>query len=94
MMASLDGVGHDLHGRQVGLGVILTLEIYRRVLATESPDFRLPREAVDSTFWGKISGVVGKEYSGKTERLKTAVNKLSDKDEWDRYREWYEENRQ
>ncbi|HUW34449.1 MAG TPA: iron-containing alcohol dehydrogenase, partial [Planctomycetota bacterium] len=37
MMSSIDGEPHDLHGRQVGVGTVLAAEVYRRVLAVESP---------------------------------------------------------
>ena len=37
MLSSIDGRPHDYHGRQVGIGAILTAELYSRVLAVESP---------------------------------------------------------
>ncbi|HOF18454.1 MAG TPA: iron-containing alcohol dehydrogenase, partial [Phycisphaerae bacterium] len=46
MLAVAAGGEHDLHGRQVGVGTILMCELYRRVLAVESPKFRTPPEQI------------------------------------------------
>jgi glycerol-1-phosphate dehydrogenase [NAD(P)+] len=94
MMSSLDGVEHDLHGRQVGIGTVLASEVYRRVLATESPEFVVqPAEGsrngatgVDERFWGKLAGQMAQEYAGKAERLLLVREKLARKDAWDRLR--------
>lgn len=86
MTAMSRGLEHDLHGRQVGIGTILTSELYRRVLATESPEFVEPQESVDREYWGNLADVVAPEYAGKTERLHEAVDVLSRGDAWDRLR--------
>ncbi len=83
MMSSLDGVAHDLHGRQVGIGTVLASELYRRVLAVESPQFLDPIEAVDRNFWGPLADVVEAEYVEKIPRLHQAVAKLSTGGAWD-----------
>lgn len=87
MLSSVDGAAHDLHGRQVGLGTILACELYRRVLATDSPRWADPPEAVDAPFWGPLAGVVAEHYQQKIERLHIAREKLSRGDTWDRIRD-------
>ncbi len=83
MMSSVDGHEHDLHGRQVGVGTIIASEIYARVLALESPDFREPRTAIDRKFWGSLAPVVAEHYRKKLERLQKAGEILSRKNAWD-----------
>jgi glycerol-1-phosphate dehydrogenase [NAD(P)+] len=86
MMSTLDGVPHDLHGRQVGLGTIICSEVYRRVMELESPDFVEPCLTVDLGFWGKLDKEIEREYSGKIERLKLARKKLLAGNNWDNFR--------
>ncbi len=87
MMASVDFRPHDLHGRQVGVGTILTSELYRRILATESPRFVEVPEGVDRPFWGPVADNVAAEHAQKVPRLHEAREKLSQGDAWDRLRE-------
>jgi len=87
MMSSVDGADHDLHGRQVGVGTILASELYRRVLATESPRLTEPVGEVDRPFWGPLAGVVAEQYAQKLDRLAQAREKLSRPGAWDRLRE-------
>lgn len=86
MMSSLDGVPHDLHGRQVGLGTVLASEIYRRVISLESPGFSLPAMDIDREFWGVLGDEIETSYAQKMERLQKAVEILSRGDSWDRLR--------
>ena len=44
MLADLDGVEHDLHGRQVGVATILAAALYEKLVAMERPVFE-PRVA-------------------------------------------------
>jgi len=85
MQAALRGEEHDLHGRQVGLGTILAAEIYRRVMALESPRFADPPAAVDARYWAALTPAVADEYGKKVERLREARTRLSA--EWDRLRD-------
>ena len=85
-MSSLDGTPHDLHGRQVGMGVVLCSEIYRRIIALESPDFSRAAMGMDKAFWGRLGDPVEIHYSQKIERLQKAVEVLSQGDVWDRLR--------
>jgi glycerol-1-phosphate dehydrogenase [NAD(P)+] len=86
MMSSLDGMPHDLHGRQVGLGTVLASEIYRRVINLESPGFYLPAMDIDGEFWGVLGDEIETNYAQKVERLQKAVEILSQGDSWDRLR--------
>jgi glycerol-1-phosphate dehydrogenase [NAD(P)+] len=87
MMSDLDGAAHDLHGRQVGVGSILCAELYRRVLAVESPQWTEPPGETDSAFWGRLAGPVAKEYAQKVPRLRQAADALRQGGAWDRLRE-------
>jgi glycerol-1-phosphate dehydrogenase [NAD(P)+] len=87
MMSSLDGVPHDLHGRQVGIGTILASEVYRRILNLESPDFSRASMDIDRAFWGGLAGEVESQFAPKVKRLHRAVEILSAGDSWDRLRE-------
>ena len=87
MMSSLDGVKHDLHGRQVGVGTILASELYRRVLAVEQPQLVEPVERIDRDFWGRLADVVEEQYLQKVPRLHQAVEMLAQPGTWDRLRE-------
>jgi glycerol-1-phosphate dehydrogenase [NAD(P)+] len=87
MMAELDGSGHDLHGRQVGVGSVLCAELYRRVLLTESPNVAEPAAEVDAAFWGRLTRPVAEQYAQKLPRLHRAVRLLSRGGTWDRLRE-------
>ncbi len=89
MMSALDGQPHDLHGRQVGVGTVLTSELYRRILALESPDFSHAERsiAVDRAFWGRMGDEVASHYAQKVARIRQAAATLSRGDTWDRVRE-------
>ena len=86
MMSGLDGRAHDLHGRQVGVGAVLTAELYRRVLAIESPQPVEPAGEIDGAFWGPLAGAMAGQYAQKAERLRAAAGKLVEGDTWDRLR--------
>ncbi len=91
MMSSLDGVPHDLHGRQVGVGTVLASALYRRIIGLESPDFSRAEavitQGIDEEFWGSLSGEVASHYAQKIARMREAVSILSRGDAWDRLRE-------
>ncbi|HAU37510.1 MAG TPA: hypothetical protein DCX07_07295, partial [Phycisphaerales bacterium] len=86
MLAVAAGGEHDLHGRQVGVGTILMCELYRRVLAVESPKFRAPPATIDARFWGKLAGAVAPCYAEKRPRLAVAAGALAKAGAWDRLR--------
>ncbi len=87
VMSSLDGLPHDLHGRQVGLGTVLCSELYRRVLEVESPDFRPPQETIDESFWGRLAGPIAALYTQKVPRLRAVQDRLTGKGAWDNLRQ-------
>lgn len=87
MMSMLDGVEHDLHGRQVGIGTVLTSEVYRKVLSVESPDFVEPITGIDTSLWGNIADLVNEEYQGKITRLNEAREFILKGNNWDMLRE-------
>lgn len=86
-LSSLDGIPHDLHGRQVGIGTIICSEIYRRLIALEQPDFSRVVSEIDWSFWGKLSSGVEEQYAEKIPRIHEAITILSKKDAWDNLRE-------
>lgn len=87
MMSTIRGVEHDLHGRQVGVGTIITAELYRRLLALESPVWDQERATVkDFGFWESMSGPVAEIYAPKAHRIGAAVQWLRSGD-WDSLRE-------
>jgi glycerol-1-phosphate dehydrogenase [NAD(P)+] len=81
MMSALDGRPHDLHGRQVGVGTVLAADLWRRVLAVESPALADAPAAVDEPFWGRLAPAVAEEYAAKAERLRCARADLTRR--WD-----------
>jgi glycerol-1-phosphate dehydrogenase [NAD(P)+] len=87
MMSALDGVEHDLHGRQVGVGTVMAAELYRRVLAVESPQLVDAPGQVDADFWGPLAGAVGEQYAQKADRLAAAKQTLSRGGTWDDLRQ-------
>jgi len=86
MLAPARGAEHDLHGRQVGVAAVLTAELYRRVLAVESPRLRDAAGGVDDRFWGPLAGAVADQYAQKLPRLADARQKLIRPDAWDNLR--------
>lgn len=86
MLAERDGVEHDLHGRQVGVGTILASEVYRRVLAVESPE-PLPQPVeVDRAFWGSLTDAVAEHYAEKLPRYQSAAKTITTGNTWDELR--------
>ncbi len=82
MMASLDGCPHDLHGRQVGVSTIITSELYRRMLAIESPRWTAPPTGIDEAFWGHLAPAIAAQYQQKLARLDQARQQLANPGVW------------
>lgn len=82
MMSGIDGVAHDLHGRQVGLGTIFSAAIYERILQIETPNCCPFPSDIDSTFWGSLAENVRQQYEQKKPMLKTMCEKLTDGKTW------------
>jgi glycerol-1-phosphate dehydrogenase [NAD(P)+] len=83
MIADLEGKTHDLHGRQVGVGTILSAALYERVLSIEKPEIRQVPPDIDENFWGPLSDVVREEYRKKLPKFRIAAEKLSETENWE-----------
>jgi glycerol-1-phosphate dehydrogenase [NAD(P)+] len=88
MMAEVRGESHDLHGRQVGVGTLLSAALFERLLAVENPDAgHLPPE-VDDAFWivPSVASAVREQYQAKRSRLELLRERIAQRDLWDRLR--------
>ena len=83
MMTSVNGVAHDLHGRQVGLGTLFASALYERVFRIKKPTCveGVP-PAVDNEFWGPLAGAVRQQYEQKIPSLEIMRRKLTDGQTW------------
>ncbi|WP_319550493.1 sn-glycerol-1-phosphate dehydrogenase [Desulfogranum marinum] len=82
MLAIRDNKKHDLHGRQVGVGSILSAAIYEKVMQLEKPFFYEVPQQVNQAFWGSLFPIVEKEYQQKLVRIKQAVDYLQQPANW------------
>ena len=82
MMSSVDGVAHDLHGRQVGLGTLFSSAIYDRIFQIDNPICHAPPADINSIFWGPLSESIRQQYEQKKTMLHILREKLSDDDTW------------
>jgi len=88
MMADVQGQRHDLHGRQVGLGTILSAALYERILAMERPVFAEVPRAVDRDFWAvpAVVEAVAKQYEAKRAHLEQARRRIAEQKTWEQLR--------
>jgi len=86
MRAELDQQPADLHGRQVGVGTILTAALYERVLATENPTFGVPSYTLDTAYWGTLAPAVATHFAAKQNHLSRVEERLSTGNAWDELR--------
>jgi len=88
MMAETRGESHDLHGRQVGIGTLLSAALFERVLAVESPDAGVLPPEVDEAFWTvpAVASSVRQQYAAKRPRLVLLGEKIRWRDLWDQAR--------
>jgi len=82
MMSSIDGVEHDLHGRQVGLGTIFASALYERIFKIDKPDCHHYPGNIDGAFWDSLAGNVREQYEQKIPKLQTICKKLADGKTW------------
>jgi glycerol-1-phosphate dehydrogenase [NAD(P)+] len=82
----VDGIPHDYHGRQVGLGTILACGLYERLLPMDTPDFQVRTEPTDAAYWRTLTEVVEEEHALKRIRAERAVAMLRTAGRWDRVR--------
>lgn len=88
MMAAVRNHEHDLHGRQVGLGTLLSAALYQRILAIESPEpVRLP-PVIDAGFWATptVCAAVTEQYQTKQQVLETVRQRIARAKTWDELR--------
>jgi glycerol-1-phosphate dehydrogenase [NAD(P)+] len=85
MVADARGAHHDLHGRQVGVGTIVSAALYERVLALESPEVGGLPEGIDPEYWGHpgLVEAVGQQYTAKRASVDRVRKALAAKDTWD-----------
>jgi glycerol-1-phosphate dehydrogenase [NAD(P)+] len=88
MMAEVRGGTHDLHGRQVGIGTLLSAALYERVLAMDSPVIRDMPARIDEQFWTAPSVVaaVTKQYETKRQSHELVRQKIANGPLWDQLR--------
>ena len=87
MMSANDGVAHDLHGRQVGLGTIFACALYERIAQIEKPEFKPIPSRIDAAFWGGRAGNVRDQYEQKTPSLGIIGEKLQRAEIWQAFLE-------
>ncbi|MBW1997391.1 MAG: sn-glycerol-1-phosphate dehydrogenase [Deltaproteobacteria bacterium] len=83
MMSLVDGVPHDLHGRQVGLGTIFACALYDRLLRVSRPRFCEMPDRIDRGFWGRLGESLEIQYGNKLENISRIKERLSRPDTWD-----------
>lgn len=85
MMSSVDGVAHDFHGRQVGLGTLFASALYERIFQIESPNCSALIPDIDRAFWGSIAASIDEQYQAKKATLETMRTKLADGITWQNF---------
>lgn len=88
MVAHLRGRPHDLHGRQVGVGTILSAALYERILRIDAPTLHALPDQIDRGFWkgDSVAEAVARQYADKKASLEAAARTLTDRRAWDRLR--------
>jgi len=88
MMAEVRGERHDLHGRQVGVGTLLSAALFERVLAQENPSPADLPAGVDDSFWvvPSVAAAVREQYEIKRQRLALVRQRIAQRGTWDRLR--------
>lgn len=87
MRAMAEGGGHDLHGRQVGVGTIVAAALYQQIFASAEPELRVPALILDHQGWGSAASAVAQHFKGKCARIEEAVAQLQARGAWDTLRE-------
>ncbi|HIJ56108.1 MAG TPA: sn-glycerol-1-phosphate dehydrogenase [Deltaproteobacteria bacterium] len=86
MMNLVDGVPHDLHGRQVGLGTVFAAALYDRLRNIDLPEYRDMPDSIDQGFWGRLAEPVETQYRDKLKKLPLIKDRLTAPDAWDHIR--------
>lgn len=82
MMALRDGVGHDLHGRQVGLGTITAAALYEKIFAMDEAAIVDWPAGIDEQFWGGLCDGVGAEFEAKKPLMARIAEQIRDGRVW------------
>jgi glycerol-1-phosphate dehydrogenase [NAD(P)+] len=82
MMALKDGLSHDLHGRQVGIGTITAAALYERLFAIDEPTIAEWPGRIDEQFWGGLRDGVAKEFDAKKPLMARIAEQISDGQLW------------
>lgn len=87
MSSEVEGTGHDLHGRQVGVATIFAAALYGELLALDAPAFEVPLTQLDPSVWGAAARSVEAEFTKKRHVMARAVERLREPGVWARIRE-------
>jgi glycerol-1-phosphate dehydrogenase [NAD(P)+] len=89
MIADMRGKGHDLHGRQVGVGTIFSAALYERLLNIDRPKFAELPERVDEDFWGvpTVVEAVKQQYLAKRPQLLIMRDRIAQQSIWQQAKE-------
>lgn len=84
MASFVQGREYDLHGRQVGLGVILSSLLYEHILQRDRLQLGDLPDDIDETFWKQphVIEAVREQYQQKQQSIKQVKDKLSDPAQW------------
>jgi glycerol-1-phosphate dehydrogenase [NAD(P)+] len=82
MLAHVDGAGHDLHGRQVGVATIFAAALYQRICALETLELRPAVAPLDRALWGSIADAVAAEHAKKSASAQAACAALAAPGTW------------
>ena len=77
MMASRDGIEHDLHGRQVGVATIFCAALYERLWQDNMQAFAEEiMGAGDDGFWGPLEQAIAPYRDAKKKRVEEVQRRL------------------
>ncbi len=79
---------HDLHGRQVGIGTIVSAALYDRILALESPALKDMPHDIEACYWASppLIEAVRAQYAAKQVSVDVVTQRLAEKGVWDELR--------
>ena len=82
MLASVDDIEHDLHGRQVGLGTLFACALYEELLGLESVPWSPLPESIDAERWGFLTDPVKQQYDAKRPLVDAMITALNQPGAW------------
>jgi glycerol-1-phosphate dehydrogenase [NAD(P)+] len=82
MLAHVDGTGHDLHGRQVGVATIFAAALYQRIWALDGLEPGRAVAPLDRELWGPIADAVAAEHARKRASAEAARAALEKPGAW------------